>query len=91
MSSAPEIGAVLAAADRARPLPSGEVTILFTDVEGSTTAWEMHPDAMPRAMRRHKALIGRAVRSHGGTVVKDTGDGLFAVFSDAAEGRRRFR
>ena len=86
MSSTHEIGAALTSIDGAKPLPSGEITILFTDVEGSTTAWERHPEAMPRAMRQHKTLIGHAVGSHGGAVVKDTGDGLFAVFPDAAQG-----
>ena len=67
-------------------LPSGNVTFLFTDAEGSTQAWELHPDAMPRAMRRHQEAVRAAVEARDGVVVKDTGDGLFAVFSDAASG-----
>jgi len=34
-------------------LPTGTVTFLFTDVEGSTRLWEAHPQAMPRVMARH--------------------------------------
>jgi predicted ATPase/class 3 adenylate cyclase/tetratricopeptide (TPR) repeat protein len=85
MSSATDIGTSRASRDGAEPLPSGEVTILFTDVEGSTAAWERHPEAMPRAMRLHKGIISEAVSEHAGAVIKDTGDGLFAVFVDAAE------
>jgi predicted ATPase/class 3 adenylate cyclase len=66
-------------------LPSGDVTFLLTDVEGSTRAWEEHPDEMPAALGRHKSVVRRAVENHGGMVVKDTGDGLFAVFAAAAD------
>src|SRR2546421_415730 len=38
--------------DRAEPLPSGTVTFLFTDIEGSTRLWEQHPDAMRAAVAR---------------------------------------
>ena len=47
-------------------LPSGTVTFLFTDLEGSTRLWEEHPDAMRDALARHdgccvKPLLPRAV------------------------------
>src|SRR5207302_7447253 len=61
-------------------LPSGTVTFLFTDLEGSTRLWEQHPDAMRPALERHDALLRSAVERHGGRVVKTTGDGLHAVF-----------
>ena len=61
-------------------LPSGTVTFLFTDVEGSTRLWERHPDAMRPALERHDALLRAAVEEHRGRVVKTTGDGLHAVF-----------
>lgn len=85
MGSTSDIGMNPVGTEGLVPLPSGEVTILFTDVEGSTAAWERYPEPMPRAMRLHKGLISEAVSEHGGVVVKDTGDGLFAVFVDAAE------
>jgi class 3 adenylate cyclase len=66
-----------------RDLPAGEVTFLFSDIEGSTRAWEQHPGAMPAALARHQAVVRSAVVACGGTVVKDTGDGLFAVFRSA--------
>jgi predicted ATPase/class 3 adenylate cyclase len=62
-------------------LPSGTVTFLFTDLEGSTRLWEQHPAAMRPALERHDALLRAAVETAGGTVVKTTGDGLHAVFT----------
>ena len=56
-------------------LPSGTVTFLFTDIEGSTRLWEEHPEAMQAALARHDAILGDAVDANGGTVVKTTGDG----------------
>jgi predicted ATPase/class 3 adenylate cyclase len=67
-------------------LPSGTVTFLFTDIEGSTRLWEEHPDAMRVALARHDAILGKAVVTHGGTVVKTTGDGVHAVFPVADAG-----
>jgi predicted ATPase/class 3 adenylate cyclase len=64
-------------------LPSGTVTFLFTDLEGSTRLWEEHPDAMQRAMARHDAVLRDAVAAHEGRVVKSTGDGIHAVFVTA--------
>jgi len=62
-------------------LPSGTVTFVFTDLEGSTGKWERHPDEMRHASARHDALLRAAVEAHDGHVVKSTGDGIHAVFS----------
>jgi predicted ATPase/class 3 adenylate cyclase len=64
-------------------LPSGTVTFLFTDLEGSTRLWERHPVAMGPALERHDALLRDTVERHRGAVVKTTGDGLHAVFTTA--------
>jgi class 3 adenylate cyclase len=61
--------------------PSGTVTFLFTDIEGSTRLWEQHPEAMRAGLARHEACLRRAVLVSSGRVVKSTGDGLLAVFS----------
>jgi class 3 adenylate cyclase len=61
-------------------LPSGTVTFLFTDLEGSTRLWEEQPEAMQTALARHDVLLRLAVEANGGRVVKSTGDGLHAVF-----------
>ena len=65
-------------------LPTGTVTFLFTDLEGSTRLWEQYPDAMKEALAFHDAILRDAVRVHGGHIVKMTGDGVHAAFSDAA-------
>jgi len=64
-------------------LPSGTVTFLFTDLEGSTRLWEQYPEAMKAALARHDDVLRAAVESGGGYVVKTTGDGVFAVFATA--------
>src|SRR5580765_1095868 len=67
-------------------LPTGTVTFLFTDIEGSTRLWEEHPDAMRDALARHNEILRDVVKAHRGHVVKDLGDGLFAVFAAAQDG-----
>lgn len=61
-------------------LPTGTVTFLFTDLEGSTRLWEEHPEAMKAALARHDEILREAVTAHGGHVVKTTGDGIHAAF-----------
>ena len=46
--------------------PSGTVTFLLTDLEGSTRMWEQDPDAMKAAMARHDELLEKAVGAKGG-------------------------
>jgi predicted ATPase/class 3 adenylate cyclase len=63
--------------------PSGTVTFLFTDLEGSTRLWEEQPEAMRDALQRHDELLTGAVDAHGGYLVKTTGDGIHAAFATA--------
>ena len=65
-------------------LPSGTVTFLFTDIEGSTRLWEEHPDAMEGALARHDEIVVAAVEAGGGVVFKNTGDGVCAAFASPA-------
>ncbi len=69
----------------ASDLPSGTVTFLLTDIEGSTKLWEAYPQAMKAALEKHDALITRAVESNGGHVIKSTGDGIHAVFDSPTD------
>ena len=62
-------------------LPSGTVTFLFTDVEGSTRLWDEYPDVMRNAMARHDEILRVAIAAHDGHVVKSAGDGFLAVFA----------
>lgn len=68
-------------------LPTGIVTFLFTDVEGSTKLWEQHPDLVPKVMTRHDELIEEAVEQCQGMVVRPRGEGdsRFAVFAQARD------
>src|SRR5919202_2704223 len=68
-------------------LPTGTVTFLFTDVEGSTKLWERHPDQMRVALAQHDHLIERLVAEHEGVVVRPRGEGdsRFAVFPRASD------
>jgi predicted ATPase/class 3 adenylate cyclase len=68
-------------------LPTGTVTFLFTDIEGSTRLWEQHPDAMRLALARHHAVITSTIERRGGSVIKRQGEGdsLFAVFPRATD------
>src|SRR4029453_14131171 len=69
-----------------RPLPStGTVTLLFTDIEGSTALWEQDGARMSQALAVHDTLTRGAVESRRGRVVKTTGDGMHAVFDDALD------
>jgi predicted ATPase/class 3 adenylate cyclase len=66
--------------------PSGTVTFLFTDIEGSTRLWEQHPDDMKRALARHDQLLRGAIEGNGGNVIKTTGDGFHAAFPTGQAG-----
>src|SRR5919205_2516297 len=68
-------------------LPTGTVTFLLTDIEGSTRLWEQHPAAMRQALVRHDALVETVVIEHGGVVVRPRGEGdsRFAVFARATD------
>ena len=61
--------------------PSGVVTFLFTDIEGSTRRWDADADAMRAALAAHDEVLRKAVQAHGGFLFKHTGDGVCAAFS----------
>src|SRR5439155_17042513 len=65
--------------------PTGTITFLFTDIEGSTRLWEEQPDAMRLALPRHDALLRAAIEMNNGHVFKTVGDAFCAVFSTAPE------
>ncbi len=63
--------------------PSGTVTFLFTDIEGSTKRWDQFPELMGAVVARHDALLRSAIESHGGYVFKTVGDAFCAAFDTA--------
>ncbi len=67
----------------ARPgaAPSGVVTFLFTDVEGSTRRWEADAEVMRAALAAHDEVLRSAIEAHGGWLFKHTGDGVCAAFA----------
>ncbi|HSM67529.1 MAG TPA: adenylate/guanylate cyclase domain-containing protein [Ilumatobacteraceae bacterium] len=60
--------------------PSGIVTFLFTDIEGSTVLWDRHPTAMRDALADHDRRIRHAVAAHGGYVFTTAGDSFAVAF-----------
>jgi class 3 adenylate cyclase len=66
-------------------LPSGTVTFLFSDIEGSTRLWESEPSLMEAALVTHDRIVRTQVASAGGRVIKHTGDGFAAVFEAPSE------
>ena len=69
----------------ARHLPSGTVTFLLTDLEGSTRLWERDPEAMKVAMVRHDELLENAIAANQGDVFARMGDGMAAAFATARD------
>lgn len=66
-------------------LPSGTVTLLFTDIEGSSKLWDAQPEAMREALATHQHALTSAFDDHEGQVVKDKGDGFIVAFPSAPE------
>lgn len=66
-------------------LPTGTVTFLFTDVEGSTRIAQAAGDDWPALLAEHDRLVREAITGNAGVVVKTEGDGFFAVFSSARD------
>jgi predicted ATPase/class 3 adenylate cyclase len=69
----------------AKPLPSGTVTFLFTDIEGSTRLLRERGDAYADLLAEHRRLIRKACTRHGGVEVDTQGDAFFVAFPKAAD------
>jgi predicted ATPase/class 3 adenylate cyclase/DNA-binding SARP family transcriptional activator len=71
---------------RSQPAPpSGTVTFLLTDIEGSTASWERAGKAFRQARATHHALLRETFRRHGGYEFKETGDGFLVAFQSAMD------
>jgi predicted ATPase/class 3 adenylate cyclase len=66
-------------------LPTGTVTFLFTDIEGSTRRWEQQPETMRAALARHDALLREAIVAQHGAIFKTVGDAFCAAFDTAPD------
>jgi len=71
-------------------LPTGTVTFLMTDIEGSTRAWSRRPDVLAVAVPRHYEILDEAITAHGGVrpVEQGEGDSVVAAFSRASDALR---
>ncbi|HUF52319.1 MAG TPA: adenylate/guanylate cyclase domain-containing protein [Dehalococcoidia bacterium] len=80
-----EVGTMRAVTTPA-PEVSSSRTVLFTDIEGSTSLTERLGDAAARSLLRdHERIVREALRAHGGVEVKTMGDGFLASFASASE------
>ena len=66
------------------PRPTGRVTFLFTDIEGSTLRWERDDEAMKLAVARHDSLLRDVLEHHAGHIFKTVGDAFCVVFDTAS-------
>jgi predicted ATPase/class 3 adenylate cyclase len=66
-------------------LPSGTVTFLFTDIEGSTKLAQQYPDAMPVLLARHHAILHQSVQAQNGYVFQIVGDSFAVAFHSASD------
>ena len=69
-------------------LPSGTVTFLFTDIEGSTRLWQEKPKAMAISHARHDEILREAIESNHGYIFQIVGDSFSAAFHNAGDGLR---
>ena len=65
--------------------PSGTVTFLFTDIEGSTRLRQAAPDEMRQSLERHDSILRGAIDGHGGYVFSTGGDGFGVAFARAGD------
>ncbi len=66
-------------------LPTGTITFLFTDIEGSVPLWERDPAAMEIALQVHNAVLNQSIAGHGGVVFQIVGDEIDATFPTAPQ------
>jgi eukaryotic-like serine/threonine-protein kinase len=72
---------------REHAAPDGTVTIMFSDIEGSTQLTERLGDkAWMALLREHNAIVREQVKAHGGFEVKSAGDGFMVAFQSARKG-----
>src|SRR6266498_3265330 len=66
--------------------PTGTVTFLYTDIEGSTKLAQEHPETWESMRARHHAILREAIESHNGYVFQVVGDGVCAAFHNPHDG-----
>ena len=66
-------------------LPSGTVTFLFTDIEGSTKLAQQYPDLLPALLARHHEILQTSIQAQRGYIFQVVGDSFSAAFHSARE------
>lgn len=66
-------------------LPSGTVTFLFTDIEGSTKLAQQYPEGMPALLARHHEILNQAIAAHAGFTFQIVGDSFAVAFHNASD------
>src|SRR6185436_13294766 len=66
-------------------LPTGTVTFLFTDIEGSTKLAQEYPDSMPVLLARHHDILHQSIQTHNGYVFQIVGDSFAVAFHSASD------
>jgi predicted ATPase/class 3 adenylate cyclase len=79
------VGTVAGGMREGPSLPTGTVTFLFTDIEGSTRMLDRLGTEYPAILETHQALLRRAFSAHGGVEIATEGDSFFVVFPSAPE------
>lgn len=74
---------VLRRLDQEVEAPTGDVSMVFTDIKSSTLLWETYPMSMRSAIKQHNALMRRQLRIIGGYEVKTEGDAFMVSFPTA--------
>lgn len=69
----------------AQPLPSGTVTFLFTDIEGSTKLAQQYSEEMPALLARHNEILNQAFSAHAGFTFQIVGDSFAVAFHNASD------
>ena len=90
-ANVPTVGRAMAVARPARdnpwmaPLPTGTVTFMFTDIEGSTHLLQDLGDGYADLLEGQEAVVRRALAAHDGAEVDTQGDAFFAAFASARD------
>jgi len=71
--------------DNVKDLPTGTVSFLFTDIEGSTKLAQDYPDEMPALLARHNEILENAIKAQNGFVFNIVGDSYHASFQSAEQ------
>src|SRR5512135_1518190 len=66
-------------------LPTGTVTFLFTDIEGSTKLAQQYPDELPGLLSRHNEILTESARLYHGYIFRTMGDAFCVAFHSAPE------